>query len=130
MFSYISMDDIDEMIDKNNGYLGNESWDENTRIHCIMKENKVSHDEATILFRDFQKLCAGLHIYLIGIYNVHIKTKLFAIREEEQNEIVTLFNDFRDIIDPRYFVPFFLENGDMIENHEREKMEVEWRVLH
>lgn len=52
MFSYISMDDIDEMIDKNNGYLGNESWDENTRIHCIMKEENVTYEEATILFRD------------------------------------------------------------------------------
>lgn len=130
MFSYISMDDIDVMIDNYNWYIGKESVDVNERIRFIMEEENITHDEAIILFRDFQEDCAGFHLYLVGLYNAYIEPKLCTVPIKEQQIINSMLNDFHEIVDPEYFIPLFFQNGNGIETLEREKIIAEWREIH
>jgi hypothetical protein len=129
-FTMIPDNIISSMIDEHNGYLWGEGIDMDEYITEMMKEEELSYTEAISAFEEMKKSCAAFHIFLVELYNTYIYPKIWKFSEEKQREIRSLLNDFRDIVDPEWFIPLFFDSGNSIETLERNKMVMEWREIH
>jgi hypothetical protein len=88
----------------------------------MMQEGDISYVEANDSFSANQREIAGLYFYLGGIYNEYILPKMTDLPKEAKNELFSLLNDFRDIVDPEGYMPMYFFNGNGVEFLERGKI--------
>jgi hypothetical protein len=65
---------------------------------------------------------AAFHLFLVNFSENYIYPYFPNLSREQQIEIANLLNDFRDIVDPEHFVPFYFKNANWIEASMRENI--------
>lgn len=129
-FSLIPSELIDKTIEDQKWYFWIKSSEFEDSIHDIMEEEDISYEEAEESFLANQREVACLYFYIWGLYNEYILPKINTLTKKQKNELFSLLNDFRDIVDPEWFMPMYFFNGNGVEFLERGKILDEGREVH
>lgn len=121
---------VDVMVSKY-GYLWgvDQSYDDHI-LNTMEEDPELTHDEARDFVDDFIEQNARIHIFLAYLWNNNVCPYYANLTKIEQAHITHFLNDFRDIIDPEWYIPIFFYNGNWHEVLMRNRMIEDWRDVH